>query len=164
MKKQNPAKNNEEDNLPGYPHYPPEEDILKSAEEVPIDIENIARNMNVNTTVSAAGKPGSVIRENESLDETVSSDGLDMKLEADVTDEDISALGEIGLNIDGGDDDLLRNRPYNAIAGDTELDIPGAELDDLNELSGSEDEENNYYSLGSDDNDALENDSFTSED
>ena len=31
-----------------------------------------------------------------------------------------------------------------------DLDIPGAELDDENEEIGSEDEENNYYSLGGD--------------
>jgi hypothetical protein len=31
-----------------------------------------------------------------------------------------------------------------------DLDIPGAELDDLQEAIGSEDEENNYYSLGGD--------------
>lgn len=29
-----------------------------------------------------------------------------------------------------------------------DLDVPGAELDDENEDIGSEDEENNYYSLG----------------
>ena len=29
-----------------------------------------------------------------------------------------------------------------------ELDIPGTELDDANEIIGEEDEENNYYSLG----------------
>ena len=34
-----------------------------------------------------------------------------------------------------------------------DLDVPGAELDDTQEDVGSEDEENNYYSLGSDDND-----------
>lgn len=31
-----------------------------------------------------------------------------------------------------------------------ELDVPGAELDDQQEDIGSEDEENNYYSLGGD--------------
>jgi len=31
-----------------------------------------------------------------------------------------------------------------------DLDIPGAELDDEQELIGSEDEENNYYSIGGD--------------
>jgi len=35
----------------------------------------------------------------------------------------------------------------------SELDIPGSELDDDQEDIGSEDEENNYYSLGDDDND-----------
>ena len=33
---------------------------------------------------------------------------------------------------------------------DIGLDVPGAELDDANELIGEEDEENNYYSLGGD--------------
>jgi hypothetical protein len=40
-------------------------------------------------------------------------------------------------------------------AGD-DLDIPGSELDDKMEYLGSEDEENNYYSLGGDDHDDLE--------
>lgn len=31
-----------------------------------------------------------------------------------------------------------------------DLDVPGAELDDANEEIGEEDEENNYYSLGED--------------
>lgn len=31
-----------------------------------------------------------------------------------------------------------------------DLDVPGSELDDVQERIGSEDEENNYYSLGSD--------------
>jgi hypothetical protein len=32
-----------------------------------------------------------------------------------------------------------------------DLDIPGSELDDQQEVIGSEDEENNYYSIGGDD-------------
>lgn len=32
-----------------------------------------------------------------------------------------------------------------------ELDVPGSELDDEQEAIGSEDEENNYYSIGDDD-------------
>jgi hypothetical protein len=39
-----------------------------------------------------------------------------------------------------------------------DLDIPGAELDDDQEEIGSEDEENNYYSLGGDDHNDLEED------
>jgi hypothetical protein len=40
----------------------------------------------------------------------------------------------------------------------SDLDIPGSELDDELELIGSEDEENNYYSLGGDDHNDLEED------
>jgi hypothetical protein len=37
-----------------------------------------------------------------------------------------------------------------------DLDVPGAELDDDAELIGEEDEENNYYSLGGDNHDDLD--------
>jgi hypothetical protein len=39
-----------------------------------------------------------------------------------------------------------------------ELDVPGSELDDNQEDIGSEDEENNYYSLGGDKNTGLDED------
>ncbi|MBU2018738.1 MAG: hypothetical protein KJ941_03745 [Bacteroidetes bacterium] len=37
-----------------------------------------------------------------------------------------------------------------------DLDVPGSELDNEQELIGSEDEENNYYSLGGDNHNNLE--------
>jgi len=40
----------------------------------------------------------------------------------------------------------------------SDLDIPGSELDDEQENVGSEDEENNYYSLGGDDHNNLDED------
>ena len=42
------------------------------------------------------------------------------------------------------------------VEDDNDLDIPGAELDDENEIIGEEDEENNYYSLGGDNHEDLE--------
>lgn len=39
-----------------------------------------------------------------------------------------------------------------------DLDIPGADLDDEDEAIGSEDEENNYYSLGGDNHNDLDED------
>jgi len=39
-----------------------------------------------------------------------------------------------------------------------DLDIPGAELDDADESIGEEDEENNYYSLGGENHEDLEED------
>ena len=48
--------------------------------------------------------------------------------------------------------DLNEDEPGNG------LDVPGAELDDEQEKIGSEDEENNYYSLGGDDHNYLDED------
>ena len=39
-----------------------------------------------------------------------------------------------------------------------DLDVPGSELDDADEAVGEEDEENNYYSVGGDDHQDLEED------
>lgn len=49
---------------------------------------------------------------------------------------------------------VARKRGSNLSADD--LDIPGSELDDNQEDIGSEDEENNYYSLGGDDHNDLD--------
>jgi hypothetical protein len=38
----------------------------------------------------------------------------------------------------------------------SDLDVPGSELDDEQEKIGSEDEENNYYSVGGDDHNDLD--------
>ena len=45
---------------------------------------------------------------------------------------------------------------HNVYAPGDELDVPGAELDDEQEHIGNEDEENNYYSLGGDDHNDLD--------
>ena len=52
------------------------------------------------------------------------------------------------LNEKGFEDDM---------SGD-DLDVPGSELDDQQESVGSEDEENNYYSLGGDNHNDLDED------
>ena len=49
---------------------------------------------------------------------------------------------------DGLNDNYLEN----------DMDMPGVELDDEDEAIGSEDEENNYYSLGGDNHNDLEED------
>ena len=45
----------------------------------------------------------------------------------------------------------------NDVSG-SDLDVPGSELDDEQENIGSEDEENNYYSIGGDDHEDLDED------
>jgi len=70
--------------------------------------------------------------------------------EEDINPEDTSKTKEPNSN------NTLRRKVLYDESGENDLDIPGAELDDLQEDIGSEDEENNYYSLGGDDHADLE--------
>src|SRR6185369_10463270 len=54
------------------------------------------------------------------------------------------------------EDDVDRRINNEHIGAGSDLDIPGAELDDSVEAIGEEDEENNYYSIGGDRHDDLE--------
>ena len=53
-------------------------------------------------------------------------------------------------------DNTSRRKSLDDLQSEKDLDIPGSELDDQQEDIGSEDEENNYYSLGGDDHLDLE--------
>jgi hypothetical protein len=50
------------------------------------------------------------------------------------------------------------DKESNDDASGSNLDIPGSELDDEQENIGNEDEENNYYSIGGDDHNKLDED------
>lgn len=54
--------------------------------------------------------------------------------------------------------DERNEQDFTTIKTGADLDVPGSELDDQQENIGSEDEENNYYSLGGDDHNDLEED------
>ena len=164
--------------LPG--DYPPQEDIMNrmNTERVGMDVENFSRAVgheNYNkqnepvvsnpddvldepglTNVDDAEQPPAremerPIPKNLNLDE----DDMDFASgnESDVTKEDLEALGPKDLSMDMGDDEnLLKNRVWPVDMAGEDLDIPGSELDDQNESIGSEDEENNSYSIGGDRN------------
>jgi hypothetical protein len=72
------------------------------------------------------------------------------KEEDEIDPEDISKIKNTEMNVSSYGEDDGDNESGN------ELDIPGSELDDDQELIGSEDEENNYYSLGGDDHNDLD--------
>lgn len=137
-------KENEE--FPGYPHYPAKEDILNpknGMHKIPAEDENLTRSgkfLNNKTGGPVAGADD-VSRRIEDDDDLGIVPGTD----ADVTSDDLLILN----------DDGNATLPAN-LAED--LDIPGAELDDENEAIGEEDEENNYYSLGGDRHENLEED------
>jgi hypothetical protein len=130
----------EEEKFPGYPHYPAKEDILNQpdAERVDLDVENLSRSRNQSSaaTEMPVKKTGT-----EEMQPPAGDDDTSESNEADVTPDDLIALGE-------QDADFGRREEL-AVTGD-DLDVPGAEDDDANEDIGEEDEENNYYSLGGD--------------
>ena len=60
-------------------------------------------------------------------------------------------------SLDDEDNAARRSRGQDEGPGE-DLDVPGADSDDSAEAIGEEDEENNYYSLGGDAHDDLEED------
>ena len=77
------------------------------------------------------------------------------KNERDIDPEDISELKDFDRNNRSGTDN---EKDFDDDESGGDLDIPGSELDDEQENIGSEDEENNYYSLGGDGHNDLEED------
>jgi hypothetical protein len=139
-------KNDEnEKDFPGYPHYPASEDIMNVKGEVRIDadVEDIARSGNV----LSSDLPGRTAVENNVIVENETDINTEPN-DADVTADDLIALD--GPDVDTAKVDMLE--------GENDLDVPGSEEDDANEDIGEEDEENNYYSLGGDAHDDLEED------
>jgi hypothetical protein len=151
--------------FPGYPHYPAKEDIMDQRTDthrVDMDVENLPSGRNA-TGVSqrfvtaqdrkrteTPGEPQQTSNAEEDL-------GIRQGTEADVDDDDLAVLNstdaEIGTPQNVSNDDL-----------NTDLDIPGSELDDDTESIGEEDEENNYYSLGGDRHEAQEEDPYSGPD
>lgn len=56
------------------------------------------------------------------------------------------------------DPDAMNEKAFRDDVSGNDLDVPGSELDDDMEEIGEEDEENNYYSLGGDNHEDLEED------
>lgn len=77
------------------------------------------------------------------------------KEEKELDPEDISKI-----KITNPDDEVVSDLDtvFNEDVIGSDLDIPGSELDDRQEMLGSEDEENNYYSLGGDGHNNLDED------
>lgn len=146
--RENSNPENEDQDFPGYPHYPAREDIMHPAnglEKIVPDPEKLTRSgayLDTKKTTPPVSSPLDSTAENGS-DDLVIVPGT----EADVTKDDLLILGEQDV-----DSEYETSVDEKVLSGDldTQLDVPGEELDDDNEDVGEEDEENNYYSLGSD--------------
>jgi len=76
-------------------------------------------------------------------------------VEKEINPEDISKTKVVDKSLK---DEGNNEKDFKDDKSGDDLDIPGSELDDEQEEIGSEDEENNYYSLGGDDNSDLDED------
>lgn len=167
--------------FPGYPHYPAKEDILNPqnhTDRINANVENLTHD-SLRNEPSNPDKKKAMTAANPDGMEDFDDLGMVMGTEADVTGEDLQNLGDPNRDQDMDEDEEIFSdgsggafdateetvsdldsrdlRDEMARTGD-DLDIPGEELDDANEALGEEDEENNYYSLGGDRYDNLEND------
>lgn len=127
-----------EEGFPGYPLYPAKEDITKRSKRIDIDVNTAIEN---NEPLNAHPAPAS---------DKLGTDPSN----SDLTADDFQALASDEIE-SGGDDEVLQNRPWPVDFAGEDLDVPGSEMDDSQEMLGSEDEENNSYSIGSDRHDDL---------
>jgi hypothetical protein len=134
------AKENEED-FPGYPQYPADEDIMNRAKRIDVDVNTALEGVQPTTATTAP------------LSDKLGTSEAD----SDLTKDDFQALGSDEIE-STGDDEILANRTWPVDFAGEDLDIPGSEDDDAQEMLGSEDEENNSYSIGSDRHEDLETD------
>lgn len=144
--------------FPGYPHYPAREDIMDQrtgTHKVNVDVENLPSGRNATGVNQRFVKPGEQAGKNAPGNTDADDElGLQMGTEADVDEDDLEILNATNAEI--GTPQNVSNEDLN-----TDLDVPGSELDDENESIGEEDEENNYYSLGGDRHESQEEDPYS---
>lgn len=146
--------------FPGYPHYPAREDIMDQRNDYVrenVDVENLPNSRNLSGVGQRFLSGQNAERAEEPLAPGLEKDDdLHMRegTEADVNEDDLAILN--ATNDEIGKPQNVSNEDLN-----TDLDIPGSELDDENEWIGEEDEENNYYSLGSDRRSGNEEDPYS---
>ena len=124
---------NQAEELPGYPLYPPSEDIMNRGKRMDVDVTQVIEGNAAKETHPSPQVPNLGTSEKDS----------------DLTKDDFQALASDEIE-STGDDEILENRSWPVDFTGKELDVPGSEDDDAQEEIGSEDEENNSYSLGSD--------------
>ncbi len=143
--------------FPGYPHYPAKEDIMDQrtgTHKVDMDVENLPSGRNATGVNQRFVKADDKSQEGTPAPEGDDELGLKMGTDADVDEDDLEILNATNAEI--GTPQNVSNEDLN-----TDMDIPGSELDDENERIGEEDEENNYYSLGGDRHESQEEDPYS---
>jgi len=109
----------------------------------------------INTPIQKANKKGKINLPGYPLYPAADDIFSKNKEEENINPEDLSKKKEPNENNKTGKNN---EKDFADDLSGSDLDVPGSELDDKQENIGSEDEENNYYSLGGDDHNDLEED------
>jgi hypothetical protein len=142
-----------------YTEIPDQENIVNPG------VAGAMRNTTRDTTIASDDEEG--ISDGKDILEEDDDTKIVMGTEADVTDEDLALLGDPDQDMDMNEDELIRKEglddvdldgdPLNEAAVDE--DSTGDDLDmpeeDNDPKKDEDDEENDYYSLGGGDKDAL---------
>lgn len=159
--------------FPGYPHYSKTEDIMDSrsdAERVNVDVEHLPNFHNATTShrLNSGVEDERTNSTPTNIDADMDTDlGIEMGTEADITEEEKKML-EDDMYLPTEDEDRLRqaklddtdfdgeklNEDSEVESGD-DLDMDTAPDETDREALGQGDEENQYWSLGSDNNDSV---------
>lgn len=138
----------------GYPHYPASEDITRPANnngrERLVPAEPVVP---FNDTIDPRDAEGVVIN---TTDTDISEEEV---LMLEYAAQNLTDISLYAATLDAVDDDGAPLHELSALSRITDgstLDILGSEDDDVQENIGSEDEENNYYSLGGDNHTSLD--------
>jgi hypothetical protein len=179
-----------DDQFPGYPHYPAEDDIMNGQgdnERLNMDVEKLSRENSIRANadhvspvspdpavgdgpVAEAGNPMVAGVARTGAPGSPGDEGRDdMETDADVTQEELELLDRAERGLDNSDDETAPMRAHldetdedgdllNEASGregmlGADIDVPGAEENTKDDAMGQGDEENDYYSLGSDNND-----------
>lgn len=135
--------------FPGYPHYPASEDITRAGNNTgkePLQEE-------VGDMPQMASAPAA-----SDNDADVTADDLQIldATESNMDTTDASNMQQSILDSVDDDGDLLNEVSTPGDISGSDLDVPGSEDDDMDEATGEEDEENNFYSLGGDNHESQE--------
>ena len=134
--------NNEQ--FPGYPHYPAKEDITNNAGKVTLREE------------AGEALPSAPVATDNDADVTADDLLILDAAENNMASDDDNNLQRSILDSVDDDGDLLNETSATGNATGADLDVPGSNEDDTDEAMAEEDEENNYYSLGGDNHEAQE--------
>lgn len=153
----------QDNDLPGYPHYPSEDDIMNPQhgfKKIAADDEvaNSAR-----LTSRSLDEKKNMDDQIEPIDDSDDEIKIVSGTEADVTEDDLLILGDRDADQDLGDDEMTRKARVDDLEEEQDLDIPEATMND-EEALGQDDEENSYYSLGGDRHENLREESSENND